>query len=125
MDGRLKGELDVVTITCDQAANACHIPMKAPAFGLVFLKDTDYTTDEESEVTFSTTAQTRTINTATYDPEVLATSNGGSGKERSQLGSTSKGSVSGAVGLRAFVPGLAVLLAMIAGSVVVMAAVVR
>lgn len=90
-DGRMKGELDITTIACDQGSNACLVPVKAPGFALVFLTDSpSLRTDANGgPVTFATTAQTRTVNTVTVDPEVLATSNGGSGKERSLLGSTS------------------------------------
>jgi hypothetical protein len=120
----MKGELDIVTINCDQGANACGIPVKAPGFALVFLTDPT-TTSDQSAHTFETSAYTKTINTVTVDPEVLATSNGKSGKERSKLGSTSFGSVSAAGGLRALVPGLSVLLAALCGAGVVMGALTR
>jgi hypothetical protein len=45
---------------------------------------------------------TRTAGTATVDPLVLATSNGHTGMDaKNELGSTSHGSFSGAVGVRA------------------------
>ena len=46
----------------------------------------------QASVTFSTTART-SGGTATVDPKVLATSNGHSGKDRTLIGSTSKGSI--------------------------------
>jgi hypothetical protein len=91
----MKGSLDVTTIQCDQGANACIVPVKAPGFALVFLTDSSLLHDEPP-VTFATTAQTRTVNTVTVDPVLLATSNGISGKDRERYGSTSKGSVNGA-----------------------------
>jgi hypothetical protein len=114
----MKGDLDIVTINCDLPSNTCQVPVKAPGFALVFLTDSPSVHDE-APVTFATSAQTRTINTVSVDPDVLATSNGKSGKERALMGSTSKGSVSGAVGLRALVPGVAVLLAMLGGATLV------
>lgn len=102
-DGRLKGDLNVVTIDCDQTVNACIIPVKAPDFVLVFL---DSSTDAEviglgqATATYSTTAITKTKNTVTIDPSVLATSNGDNEDERARLGSTSSGSVSKAEGGR-------------------------
>jgi len=104
----MKGTLDVATIQCDQGANACVVPVKAPGFALVFLTDSPVLQDE-APASFATTAWTRTVNTATVDPLLLATSNGMSGKERSKYGSTSKGSVNGAMGLR-IVPRTFVLL---------------
>ncbi|KAJ7749319.1 glycoside hydrolase family 79 protein [Mycena maculata] len=84
VDGRFKGNQNLVTISCDTSANTCQIPVSAPAFALVFL------THEEdiSSVTFSTTAYTNTAGTATVAPGVLSTSNGMSGKDW-QPGSTS------------------------------------
>lgn len=94
VDGRFKGDLNVVTIVCDTAANTCLIPVPAPAFALVYL-----TPEEDiATVTFATSTYTNAANTATIAASVLATSNGMSGKDWEQLGSTSKGSISGAVG---------------------------
>lgn len=95
----MKGALDVKTIQCDQSANTCIVPVKAPGFALVFLTDSPVLQDEHP-MTFATTARTNTINTATIDPKVLATSNGQSGKQRVILGSTSHGSSGAAMGLR-------------------------
>ena len=93
-DGRLKGDLNVVTVPCDTAANTCTVTVPAPGFALVFLNDQSYTdsTPSGETITFATTAGTRTINTATVDPKVLETSNGHSGKDRTDIRSTSKGS---------------------------------
>lgn len=93
-DGRLQGELDVVNVPCDATANTCTITVPAPGFALVFLNDQSYTdsTPSGETITFATTAITRTINTATVDPKVLETSNGHTGKDRTNMRSTSKGS---------------------------------
>ncbi|KAG6901045.1 hypothetical protein C0995_001586 [Termitomyces sp. Mi166 len=124
VDGRLKGDLNITTIPCDQSANQCHVPLKAPSFALVFLTDPLAADNAGSQtpnaVTFETTAFTKTVHTATVDPSVLATSNGHSGKERGMLGSTSPGSVSAALGLSALAPSLVVLLAMMCGAAVVL-----
>lgn len=103
-DGRLKGDLNVVSIDCDQSTNACIVPVKAPGFALVFLDssaDSEMIGIGQATATYSTTAVTKTKNTVTMDPSVLATSNGHNGDERSRLGSTSSGSVSKADGGRA------------------------
>ncbi|RDB24343.1 Beta-glucuronidase [Hypsizygus marmoreus] len=126
VDGRPKGDLSITTIKCDQAANNCIVPVKAPAFALVFLNDpTTATSADAPVVTFETTALTKTVNTVTIDPSVLATSNGQSGKERSKLGSTSSGSANAAEGLRALIPGVSVLLAMLLGAGVVLTSLAR
>jgi len=96
-DGRLQGELNVVNVPCDATTNTCTVTVPAPGFALVFLNDKAYkdSTPSGGTVTFATTANTRTINTATIDLEVLETSNGHSGKDRANMRSTSKGSSSG------------------------------
>ncbi|KAJ7583232.1 hypothetical protein C8J56DRAFT_790850, partial [Mycena floridula] len=38
-DGRLKDNLNVVSINCDQNANTCQIPVPVPVFALVFMSD--------------------------------------------------------------------------------------
>ncbi|KIM82034.1 glycoside hydrolase family 79 protein [Piloderma croceum F 1598] len=88
-DGRLQGDLDVKTVSCNN--NICQIYMPAPSFALVFFTDTAYTeATPDNPQTFSTTAQTRVKNTATVDAAVLSTSNGHSGSQgRNILGSTS------------------------------------
>ena len=104
------------TIQCDQGANTCIVPVKAPGFALVFLTDSP-AVEGEFPMTFATTARTKAINTATVDPEVLATSNGHSGKIRARLGSTSYGSRGEATGLRTIVPGAFILLSVVSGGV--------
>ena len=93
-DGRLQGELNVVNIPCDATTNACTVAVPAPGFALVFLNDQSYADSSPSgpTVTFATSAIAKTINTATIDPQVLETSNGHSGKDRTYIRSTSKGS---------------------------------
>jgi hypothetical protein len=93
VDGRFKGDLNIVSISCDTSANTCLIPVPAPAFALVFLTSAE----DISTVTFSTSVYTNTANTATVAASVLATSNGMSGKDW-ELGSTSSGSNNGANG---------------------------
>ncbi|KAJ3545104.1 hypothetical protein NMY22_g2561 [Coprinellus aureogranulatus] len=100
-DGRLKGDLNVVTVNCDRTNNVCGIPLKAPQFALVFMDGSSSDSKHleelgQAQTTFATTARTKGHNTATVPPEVLATSNGHAGKERQNLGSTSRGSVSSA-----------------------------
>ncbi|KAF8079214.1 glycoside hydrolase family 79 protein [Lyophyllum atratum] len=114
VDGRLKGEVNITKIPCNH--NLCHIPLKAPSFALVFLTDPTATTQDAPAATFQTTAFTKTVNTVTVDASLLATSNGQSGKDRSRLGSTSPGSVNGVEGLRALIPGLSMLFAMMFGA---------
>lgn len=113
VDGRPKGELNIITINCDRGTNTCSVPVKAPGFALVFLTDSPATAtgDSASPLTFKTSSLTRTHNTATVDPQLLATSNGHSGKDRMQMGSTSFGSVSRTAGARALIPGVVLVLA--------------
>jgi hypothetical protein len=118
-DGRLTGNQDVKTITCDTNANTCQVQVPAPGFALVFLTDSAFSeVTPESPQTFPTTSVTKTHNTVTIDPSVLATSNGHNSDNRNTLGSTSKGSISGAASLRGVAPGMIVLLAMGLGAVV-------
>ncbi|KIJ61729.1 glycoside hydrolase family 79 protein [Hydnomerulius pinastri MD-312] len=89
-DGRLTGNLDIKTVNCDQTANQCHIQVPAPGFAIAFLDQNSYNdVNPGSPQTFATTAWTRTFNTATMEPSVLATSNGR--QEDSYMGSTSRG----------------------------------
>ncbi|KAF8651053.1 hypothetical protein AX16_004916 [Volvariella volvacea WC 439] len=122
VDGRLKGTLNVVTIACDQSANECRIPVPAPGFALVFLADSPALGYDESSITFSTTAHTKTRNTATVDPSLLATSNGSSGKDRDALGSTSPGSVNAGRRRGDVIPGLSVLAGLVGGAWLVLRA---
>ncbi|KAJ7153086.1 glycoside hydrolase family 79 protein, partial [Mycena crocata] len=94
-DGRLQGTEDVQTVPCDTTAQTCSVKVPAPGFALVFLSDAAQTeTQGAPSTTFSTTALTKTQNTATIDASVLATSNGHGGPSDplNRLGSTSKGS---------------------------------
>ncbi|KAB5591972.1 Beta-glucuronidase [Ceratobasidium theobromae] len=125
-DGRLQGQEEVRTITCDTAAGQCVIPLKAPSLALVFLTDTALQNSSpggDATVSFETSILTRLRHTATVDQAVLATSNGRGGKMGNPLGSTSVGSVgSGAMaGLHA--PCMGVLVGLVAGAAAVLAVV--
>jgi hypothetical protein len=126
-DGRFQGTLNIQTVKCDQTANTCSVQVPAPGFALVSLKNDAFggPSNNPPAVTFATTAYTKTKNTVTVNPSVLATSNGHSGSTL-QLGSTSKGSlkfpngavggVRGVVGSRGFVVVVSVVLgALVAG----------
>ena len=98
-DGRLTGTLSIQTVPCN-ASQICRVRVPAPAAALIFLyKSSMVTVDNSPTRTFATTQLTKTHNTATVDPSVLATSNGQSGMTR-KLGSTSAGSESSASSLR-------------------------
>ncbi|KAJ6556440.1 glycoside hydrolase family 79 protein [Mycena capillaripes] len=76
-DGRPMGSEQIQTVNCDTTAQTCTIDVPAPGFALVFLTDAAFTENSGApSVTFATTAQTKTHNTATVDPSVLSTSNG-------------------------------------------------
>ena len=99
-DGRLNGTLNVTTISCDQTANTCSIPVPAPGFALVFLTDDAINAvSPTSTVTFPTTAASTATSHIYIDPSVLATSYGHSGM-RDVRGATSSGSFSSAVSTR-------------------------
>lgn len=102
VDGRLKGTEDVKTVQCDQTANTCQIKVPAPGAALVFISDAaqQQAAAPDSASTYATTVVTKTKNTATVDPAVIATSNGQSGKNRG-IGGTSQGGENGAVGVLA------------------------
>lgn len=108
-DGRLKGELHLEDVPCDQANNVCRVRVPAPGFALVFMsEDAARESEPASTLTFGTTVVTKYKNTATIDEAVLATSNGNKGMG-GKRGSTSYGSgnVNGA--RRAECPGVAAL----------------
>ena len=74
--------------------------------------------------TFSTSAYTKTLNTARVPPSVLATSNGHSGVDREQLGSTSANIKNSSLlgggaggGMRGVRPGVGVLVGLVVGGV--------
>ena len=122
-DGRPQGTLDVQTVQCDQTANTCSITVPAPGVALVFLTEAALTevTDAAPSTTFSTTFLTKTGNTLTIDPSVLATSNGHAGMDanKNNLGSTSKGSVSAAEVTGRLEGGALVLSAIVFGAMMV------
>ncbi|KAJ4489869.1 glycoside hydrolase family 79 protein [Lentinula aciculospora] len=106
-DGRLQGTETIETIPCDQSAQVCSVSVPAPGAALVFLTDELTETEGAPSTTFATTTVTKTGNTATIDASVLATSNGRNGS--SPLGSSSKGSANGVLGLRESISKLVVL----------------
>ena len=110
---------EVVTVNCDQTANTCAIPVFAPSAALVFLSDSAQTENSgQPSTTYSTTAKTKTRNTASVDGAVLATSNGNRTYDR--LGSTSHGSANAAQGLAARLPGLSVALSLMTGAAIIL-----
>ncbi|KAJ3568101.1 hypothetical protein NP233_g5936 [Leucocoprinus birnbaumii] len=118
-DGRPMGTESIVPINCDQNAGTCTIPVYAPSIALVFLSQSAETeTSGTPSTTFSTTALTKTYNTVTIDPSVLATSNGMKGLDQSELGSTSKGSVNSGRSLQSHLSGLTIITSLLFGAVV-------
>ncbi|KAF5334902.1 hypothetical protein D9611_009930 [Ephemerocybe angulata] len=122
VDGRLRGDVNVVEITCDRTANACVIPVKAPGFALVFMDSAAAASVGQASHTFATTAFTRLHNTVSVASQVLETSNGHNATNRKKYGSSSKGSVVGndATGLTlspVVAHGVAVLIAFAAAGV--------
>ncbi|KAJ7289361.1 glycoside hydrolase family 79 protein [Mycena rebaudengoi] len=75
-DGRPMGTEDIKTVPCDAAAQTCTVTVPAPGFALVYLSGDPYSDAEAPAATYATTARTKTHNTATVEPAVLATSNG-------------------------------------------------
>lgn len=99
-DGRLMNNLYIETVTCNKD-NTCNVSVPAPGFALVFIADDPANLGDGDPVhTYTTSTFTSTINTVSVDPSELANSNGHSGKDRANLGSTSYGSRGGGVGLR-------------------------
>ncbi|KAF5347305.1 hypothetical protein D9756_009946 [Leucocoprinus leucothites] len=120
VDGRLKGDLKVIDVPCDPANNACTIPVPSPGFALVFFdSNNQFLSLGQATESFSTSAYTKTQNTARIDPTDLAKSNGSTGKDRAKMGSTSKGSVSGTGRVRGEVLGAVVFGAIFAGILMV------
>ncbi|KAF8900143.1 glycoside hydrolase family 79 protein [Gymnopilus junonius] len=122
-DGRLTGTEQIQTILCSSVTgtSTCNIHVPAPGVALVFLSPSYMTeTAGGSSKTFSTTVQTRMRNTASVDPEVLATSNGHTGMDGyGELGSTSEGSVTGgAAGVRVGRSRMGMAVAAVGGAVV-------
>ncbi|KAI0087559.1 hypothetical protein BDY19DRAFT_236771 [Irpex rosettiformis] len=115
-DGRLLGDEQIQTVQCDTTAQTCTIHVPAPGFALVMMSDEAAANSEATTTqTFSTTAVTKTANTAVADASMIAGSNGHSGKDRSSLGSTSKGS-SGAGKAAGVVPGMTILFTALFGA---------
>ncbi|KAJ7364436.1 glycoside hydrolase family 79 protein [Mycena albidolilacea] len=113
-DGRLTGTEEVKTVTC-KSDNTCDVQVPAPGFALVFLADVSGDAEAYPSVeTFSTTVLTKTINTASIDPSLLATSNGQAGANFMPA-KTSKGKTSN--GVARFVPHLTVVLSVALGLV--------
>jgi hypothetical protein len=125
VDGRFRGTLNVVTIQCNVGANTCVIPVQAPGFALVFLTNSSSSSFEDQYIslsqatkTFSTSVFTHR-NTATVLPGVLATSNGHSGADRVNLGSTSPNHENSTLlgdakgGMRSIRPGVEVLVGLV------------
>jgi hypothetical protein len=96
-DGRPVGQEDIQVVQCNQANNSCTVTVYAPSYALVFLRDDAFSQAEsEPPMTFSTSMLTRTRNTATVNPSVLATSNGHyGGTFKDMLGRTSFGKSNG------------------------------
>ncbi|KAI0643303.1 hypothetical protein C8Q79DRAFT_915544 [Trametes meyenii] len=114
VDGRLKGTESVQTVQCDQSANSCQIRVPAPGVALVFVSDSAQAQADAQEgaSTYATTVVTKTANTVTVDPAVVATSNGNSGKNRGgKLGGTSQGGANGA--MRFHAPGTSLAIAVL------------
>ncbi|PIL25782.1 hypothetical protein GSI_11532 [Ganoderma sinense ZZ0214-1] len=113
-DGRWKGEENIQTVQCDQNANSCVVKVPAPGAAIVyFSSDAQSAIASEQYSTYSTTVVTKSKNTVTVDPSVLATSNGEGGKNR-LIGGTSQGG-SNAAAAGAVAPGLAVIVSVLAG----------
>jgi hypothetical protein len=116
-DGRLNGTLNVTTISCDQTANTCSIPVPAPGFALVFLtSDSLSAVSPTSTVTFPTSAVSSTKSQIYINPSILVTSNGHTGME-GILGATSEGSgsASGAASRYALLSSALTMLAAVLG----------
>ena len=113
-DGRWKGDENIQTVQCDQTANSCVVKVPAPGAAIVyFSSDAQSAIASEQYSTYSTTVITKSKNTVTIDPSVLATSNGEGGKNRLIGGTSQGGSNAAAAGVVA--PGLAVLVSVLAG----------
>ena len=124
-DGRLSGDQDIQTVTC--SGGTCKIQVPAPSFALVFLSDQALSeSDNGANMTFPTTSlRTRTVNTATVDPSVLATSNGHGGFRPGVIYSTSKGELESHAASERVLPSVLALLGVVVGSAVVRRALTR
>ena len=125
-DGRLSGDKDIQTVTC--SGGTCKIQVPAPSFALVFLSDQALSeSDNGANMTFpTTTSRTRTVNTATVNPSVLATSNGHGGFVHGVTYSTSKGELKAShAASEKVLPSVLALLGVVVGSAVVRRALAR
>ncbi|KAF8624038.1 hypothetical protein AX15_006061 [Amanita polypyramis BW_CC] len=98
-DGRPIGDENIQTIQCNQGSNSCAVTVPAPSYALIFLSDQTLSESENGPYTTFATTTSKTKTALTVDPSVLATSNGHSGLSLEELASTSKGSLSAAVGM--------------------------
>ncbi|KAG8907270.1 hypothetical protein FRC01_007750, partial [Tulasnella sp. 417] len=91
-DGRLQGDLDIVTIQCNPADGTCSVPVPGPSVALVFLTDAAVASSgaDITQVEPFTTTVTTGKSFPTMNQEELMRSNGRSGKD--PLGTTSKDS---------------------------------
>ncbi|KAI5118878.1 hypothetical protein M0805_003553 [Coniferiporia weirii] len=119
-DGRLQGSEVIYTYQCDTVNNVCAVPVPAPGLAVVFLSSDAFSESEpQSTVTFgTTTTATGAVNTAAVNQAVLSTSNGRGGGNWDDLGSTSYGSSSGALGMTAMLAS-----AVLTGSAIIIGAV--
>ncbi|KIM82064.1 glycoside hydrolase family 79 protein [Piloderma croceum F 1598] len=119
-DGRLMGQQYIQTIACN--GGSCKVKVPAPSFALVFLSDKALSeSDNGASQTFSTSLQTKTLNTATINPSVLATSNGHKGFAKVG-GSTSREKGlrdNAASGLSQTLPSVVTLVSLVAGGLMV------
>lgn len=125
-DGRLTGDVETVIIPCDQAANNCIVPVKAPSVALVFLSDDalhqSSPENEASSLTFATSVYTGKGQHPIIDPAILKTMNGDGGTGPRHTGSTSKGQSMqqlGAAARNAAVPAIVSLFALALGVMLV------
>jgi len=124
-DGRPVGTENITTLACNPATSStsttCTVRVPAPGAAIVFLTSLDETAGAAS-TTFATTTYTKTRNTVTVDPGVLATSNGHSAQQDSELGSTSAGAIKNGAERRGLMVSAGVVgaVAAVAGWVVLM-----
>ncbi|KAG8892150.1 hypothetical protein FRC01_014320 [Tulasnella sp. 417] len=125
-DGRLTGDVETVFVPCDQTANNCIIPVKAPSVALVFLSDEalqqSSPDNAASSLTFATSVYTGRGQHPIIDPAILKTMNGDGGPGPRHTGSTSKGQSSqelGAATRNAAVPAVVSLVALALGVMLV------
>jgi len=127
-DGRPRGDMVIQTVPCDQTAKTCAVTVPAPGFALVFLQNDAYggPNSGSQTLTFSTSTLKTSTHAATVsiDPSVLATSNGHSGSNFVNFGSTSKPKRSSSIA-RSLVPSIVVLFSLVLGTFLVRRAVIR